>query len=151
MIKACWSPERLCWSVLLAPKLSCSKDPKRSTMIKEHFHAQKPNPTSLAHSFPQYDASAQSNTASLKKITDMLLLFPRSLLLVNALHSLRLLVLTPFFFLCWFWKSVVFSGIRANIHPLLKHFFYARNYNLPKISMSWLCFTIDVLHSPHIF
>ncbi len=63
-------------------------------MIKEHFHAQNPNPTSLAHSFPQYAASAQSNTASLKTITDMLLLFPTSLLLVNALHSLRLLVLT---------------------------------------------------------
>lgn len=46
MIKACWSPERLCRSVFLATELSCSKDPKRSNMIKAHFHTQKPSPTS---------------------------------------------------------------------------------------------------------
>lgn len=63
MIKACWSPERLCRSVFLATELSCSKDPKRSTMIKDHFHAQKPNPTSRAHSISLYTASVQSHTA----------------------------------------------------------------------------------------
>lgn len=92
MIKACWSPECICRSVFLAPELSCSKDPKRSTMIKEHFHVQKPNPTSRAHSVSQNTGSAQSNTAPLKKITAMLLWFPTSLLLVNALHSLRQLL-----------------------------------------------------------
>lgn len=127
MIKSC-CPELQCRSVFLVPELSCSKNPNRFTMIKDNFHAQKPNPNSLTPSLSTLPARSQTQH-SLYKTTDMLLWFPRSLLLVKPLHSLWLLVLTIyvfFFFLCWFGKSVEFSGIRVHICPLFPRHIFLR-------------------------
>lgn len=71
MIKSC-CPELQCRSVFLVLELSCSKNPNRFTMIKDNFHAQKPNPNSLTPSLSTLPARSQTQH-SLYKTTDMLL------------------------------------------------------------------------------